>query len=81
MNQRRTRIYEGKAKILYEGPEPGTVVVHFKDAAAVDAFSQLVGPGVAMGNDGISDKTRFIWYPEIEIEDAAAQSYRDDGDA
>ncbi len=58
-----------------------SIVVHFKDAAAVDAFSQLVGPGVAMGNDGISDKTRFIWYPEIEIEDAAAQSYRDDGDA
>ena len=25
MNQRRTRIYEGKAKILYEGPEPGTL--------------------------------------------------------
>ena len=23
MNQRRRRIYEGKAKILYEGPEPG----------------------------------------------------------
>ena len=27
MNNRRTRIYEGKAKILYEGPEPGTVIV------------------------------------------------------
>ncbi|TVP96303.1 MAG: phosphoribosylaminoimidazolesuccinocarboxamide synthase, partial [Roseinatronobacter sp.] len=23
---RRTKIYEGKAKILYEGPEPGTMV-------------------------------------------------------
>ncbi len=31
MNNKRTRIYEGKAKILYEGPEPNTVVVHFKD--------------------------------------------------
>ena len=31
MNSRRTRIYEGKAKILYEGPEPGTLVVHYKD--------------------------------------------------
>ena len=23
---RRRRIYEGKAKILYEGPEPGTLI-------------------------------------------------------
>jgi len=38
MTSRRTRIYEGKAKILYEGPEPGTVIVHFKDdATAFDA--------------------------------------------
>jgi phosphoribosylaminoimidazole-succinocarboxamide synthase len=32
MNRRR-RVYEGKAKILYEGPEPGTLVQHFKDDA------------------------------------------------
>ncbi|MEQ8965640.1 MAG: phosphoribosylaminoimidazolesuccinocarboxamide synthase [Azospirillaceae bacterium] len=30
---RRRRIYEGKAKILYEGPEPGTLVQYFKDDA------------------------------------------------
>lgn len=30
---RRRRIYEGKAKILYEGPEPGLLVQHFKDDA------------------------------------------------
>ena len=30
---RRRRVYEGKAKILYEGPEPGTLVQHFKDDA------------------------------------------------
>ena len=30
MNTRRTRIYEGKAKILYEGPEPGTLIVHYQ---------------------------------------------------
>ncbi|MEP6011389.1 MAG: phosphoribosylaminoimidazolesuccinocarboxamide synthase, partial [Parasphingorhabdus sp.] len=23
---RRRQIYEGKAKILYEGPEPGTII-------------------------------------------------------
>jgi phosphoribosylaminoimidazole-succinocarboxamide synthase len=32
MNRRR-KIYEGKAKVLYEGPEPGTLVQHFKDDA------------------------------------------------
>lgn len=30
---RRRKIYEGKAKILYEGPEPGTLIQHFKDDA------------------------------------------------
>ena len=30
---RRRRIYEGKAKILYEGPEPATLIQHFKDDA------------------------------------------------
>lgn len=32
MNRRR-KVYEGKAKILYEGPEPGTLIQHFKDDA------------------------------------------------
>ena len=27
---RRKKIYEGKAKILYEGPEPGTIVPIFQ---------------------------------------------------
>lgn len=30
---RRRQIYEGKAKILFEGPEPGTLVQYFKDDA------------------------------------------------
>ena len=30
---RRRRIYEGKAKVLYEGPEPGTLIQYFKDDA------------------------------------------------
>lgn len=28
---RRKKIYEGRGKILYEGPEPGTIVQYFKD--------------------------------------------------
>lgn len=38
MNRRR-RIYEGKAKVLFEGPEPGTLVQYFKDDAT--AFNNL----------------------------------------
>ncbi len=48
MNRRR-RVYEGKAKILYEGPEPGTLVQHFKDdATAFNARKQdrIEGKGV-----------------------------------
>src|SRR5690606_38896604 len=33
MAPRRKKIYEGKAKILYEGPEPGTFIQYFKDDA------------------------------------------------
>src|ERR1700761_2253468 len=29
----RKPIYEGKAKQLFEGPEPGTLIQHFKDDA------------------------------------------------
>ncbi|HAE49195.1 MAG TPA: phosphoribosylaminoimidazolesuccinocarboxamide synthase, partial [Tistrella mobilis] len=46
---RRRRIYEGKAKILFEGPEPGTVIQYFKDDAT--AFNNkkkgvITGKGV-----------------------------------
>ena len=30
---RRRQLYEGKAKVLFEGPEPGTLVAYFKDDA------------------------------------------------
>jgi phosphoribosylaminoimidazole-succinocarboxamide synthase len=31
---KRRRLFEGKAKVLYEGPEPGTLVQYFKDDAS-----------------------------------------------
>ena len=34
MSRRRRQIYEGSAKVLFEGPEPGTLVQHFKDDAS-----------------------------------------------
>jgi len=55
MNKRR-RIYEGKAKVLFEGPEPGTLIQYFKDDAT--AFNnkkrgQIAGKGVL--NNRISE--------------------------
>lgn len=46
---RRRKVYEGKAKILFEGPEPGTLVQYFKDDAT--AFNNekkgvITGKGV-----------------------------------
>lgn len=47
---RRKKVYEGKAKILYEGPEPGTLIQYFKDEASVDqpesSTSAVEGRGV-----------------------------------
>ncbi|MFK8033383.1 MAG: phosphoribosylaminoimidazolesuccinocarboxamide synthase [Hyphomicrobiales bacterium] len=55
MNRRR-RIYEGKAKILYEGPEPGTLVQHFKDdATAFNAKKHEVIDGKGVLNNRISE--------------------------
>jgi ParB-like chromosome segregation protein Spo0J len=45
-----------------------SIPVHFKDQAAVDAFAALIG-------QKITDKTRFVWFPEIEIETYADKRY------
>ena len=53
---RRKKIYEGKAKILYEGPEPGTLIQYFKDDATAfngEKKAQLEGKGVI--NNRISE--------------------------
>jgi len=56
MNSRRTKIYEGKAKILYEGTEPGTLVVHFKDdATAFNAQKKAIIDGKGVINNRISE--------------------------
>lgn len=53
---RRRRIYEGKAKILYEGPEPGTLVQFFKDdATAFNAKKHEVMEGKGVLNNRISE--------------------------
>jgi len=53
---RRKKIYEGKAKILYEGPEPGTLVQYFKDdATAFNAEKHDVIDGKGVLNNRLSE--------------------------
>jgi phosphoribosylaminoimidazole-succinocarboxamide synthase len=55
MNKRR-RIYEGKAKVLYEGPEPGTLIQHFKDdATAFNNKKHALIDGKGVLNNRISE--------------------------
>ena len=56
MAPRRTKVYEGKAKILYEGPEPGTYVQYFKDdATAFNAQKKDVIEGKGVLNNRLSE--------------------------
>ncbi len=53
---RRRKVYEGKAKVLYEGPEPGTLVQYFKDDATAfnnEKHGIITGKGVL--NNRISE--------------------------
>ena len=53
---RRRRIYEGKAKVLFEGPEPGTLVQYFKDdATAFNAQKHALIEGKGVLNNRISE--------------------------
>ena len=53
---RRKKIYEGKAKILFEGPEPGTLIQYFKDdATAFDGQKKAVLEGKGVINNRISE--------------------------
>ena len=53
---RRRMVYEGKAKILYEGPEPGTFIQYFKDdATAFNAEKKDVIDGKGVLNNRISE--------------------------
>ena len=53
---RRRQIYEGKAKVLFEGPEPGTIVQYFKDdATAFNNKKKGVITGKGVLNNRISE--------------------------
>jgi phosphoribosylaminoimidazole-succinocarboxamide synthase len=69
---RRKKIYEGQAKILYEGPEPGTLIQYFKDedvSVQTGGNAAVEGRGVLnnrlseffmSGLNGIGVPTHFI---------------------
>lgn len=62
---RGKQLYEGKAKILFEGPEPGTIIQHFKDDATAfnnEKKGTISGKGVL--NNRISE---FIMTKLMEI--------------
>ena len=53
---RRRQIYEGKAKVLFEGPEPGTLIQYFKDdATAFNNQKHAVITGKGVLNNRISE--------------------------
>ena len=53
---KRRQIYEGKAKVLFEGPEPGTLVQYFKDdATAFNNQKKGVITGKGVLNNRISE--------------------------
>jgi phosphoribosylaminoimidazole-succinocarboxamide synthase len=52
---RRRMIYDGKAKTVYEGPDPDTVIQYFKDdATAFNAEKHAILPGKGVLNNRIS---------------------------
>ncbi|MGF1639561.1 MAG: phosphoribosylaminoimidazolesuccinocarboxamide synthase [Rhodospirillales bacterium] len=53
---RRRQIFEGKGKILFEGPEPGTLVQYFKDdSSALNVQKRAVITGKGVLNNRISE--------------------------
>lgn len=52
----KTPLYEGKAKVIFEGPENGTLIQHFKDdATAFNAQKKDVISGKGILNNYISE--------------------------
>jgi len=52
---KRKALYEGKAKTIYEGPEPGTLIQYFKDdATAFNAKKHAIIAGKGVLNNRIS---------------------------
>ena len=54
--KQKTPLYEGKAKVIFDGPEPGTLIQYFKDdATAFNAQKKDVITGKGVLNNYISE--------------------------
>ena len=52
----KKKIYEGKAKVLYQGKEPNTIIQYFKDdATAFNNKKKATIPGKGVLNNFISE--------------------------
>ena len=67
IKMKKNKIYEGKAKILYKGPEPGTLIQHFKDDATANNNEKMdVFEGKGVINNRISEHL-FTLLSSIDI--------------
>jgi phosphoribosylaminoimidazole-succinocarboxamide synthase len=64
---KKNKLYEGKAKILYKGPEPGTLIQHFKDDATANNNEKMeIFEGKGVINNRISEQL-FTLLSSIDI--------------
>ena len=47
-----------------------TILLHFKDQESVDQFAELIG-------QSFTDKAKYLWFPEIEIESRVSHEWTD----
>lgn len=56
------KLWKGMPEYIHEDKTAyRSIIIHFKDEKAVQAFTKKIGRK-------ITPKTRYLWYPEIEIE-------------
>jgi ParB-like chromosome segregation protein Spo0J len=61
--------WQGMPEYESENVAYKSLVVHFLKAQDVNDFSQLIG-------QAIGDRTKYLWFPPVEKEDAKSKEYR-----
>lgn len=61
--------WQGMPEYESENVAYKSLVVHFLKAQDVNNFSQLIG-------QAIGDRTKYLWFPPVEKEDAKSKEYR-----
>jgi hypothetical protein len=66
--------WKGMPEFSHEDLTPfASVIVHFANREDMKAFEALVGQRLS----GTQRKTQSIWYPKVEVGNAASKRYRD----